>query len=163
MYVVIKSIIVTSSSSGRSILFFRAKTNASIHTILVVTILLSKLFHVRVLARGVRAAPGTAAAVVVVFGVGPLFQVEELLHLLERVGRVAHRVADGAGVAVDLVVVAALFGLVAEEVDRGVGDAVGLLGLVLEVRQAVGLVPAGREDVEGDLAADRVSVGKMVF
>ena len=37
--------------------------------------------------------------------------------------------ADGAGVDVDLVVVAALVGLVAEEVDRRVGDAAGLLGL----------------------------------
>ena len=62
--------------------------------------------------------------------------------------------ADGAGVAVDLVVVAAGEGLVAEEVDRLILDAAGELGLGLEVPEAVGLVPAGGEDVEGDLAAD---------
>lgn len=61
---------------------------------------------------------------------------------------------DGAGVGVDFVVVAALEGLVAEKVDGLVGDAVGLLGLVLEVLQAVGLVPAGGEDIEGDLATN---------
>lgn len=62
--------------------------------------------------------------------------------------------ADCARVDVDLVVVAALKGLVAEEVDLGVLDAAGPLGVVLEVLEAVRLVPAGGEDVEGDLAAD---------
>lgn len=75
--------------------------------------------------------------------------------------------ADGPGVAVDLVVVAAGEGLVAEEVDRLVLDA-AVLGLALEVLEAVGLVPAGGEDVEGDLAADgeavaRASVSLPVF
>ena len=58
------------------------------------------------------------------------------------------------GVNVDLVVVAALVGLVAEEVDRLVGDAVGLLGLLFEVLEAVGLVPAGGEYVERDLTSN---------
>lgn len=62
--------------------------------------------------------------------------------------------ANGSLVAEDLVVVAALERLVSEEMDVLVGDSVGLLGLALEVVQAVGLVPAGGEDVEGDLAAD---------
>lgn len=62
--------------------------------------------------------------------------------------------ADGAGILVDFVVVAALGRLVAEEVNVLVGDAVGLLGLGLEVLEAVCLVPAGGEDVKGDLAAD---------
>ena len=62
--------------------------------------------------------------------------------------------ADRAIVGEDLVVVATGVRLVAEEVDGLVGDAVGLLGLALEVAQAVGLVPADGEDVEGDLAAD---------
>lgn len=61
---------------------------------------------------------------------------------------------DGPAVGVDLVVVAALEGLVTEEVDGGVGHAAGLPRVVLEVGEAVGLVPAGGEDVEGDLAAD---------
>lgn len=67
-------------------------------------------------------------------------------------------VTDGPGVLVDLIVVAALEGLVAKEVDGGVLDATGPLGLVLEVLEAVGLVPAGGEDVEGDLAADGEAV-----
>lgn len=62
--------------------------------------------------------------------------------------------SKGPRILVDLVVVAAFEGLVAEEVDRGVGDAVGFLGFVFEVLEAVGFVPAGGEDVEGDLAAD---------
>lgn len=60
--------------------------------------------------------------------------------------------ARRALVGENLVVVAAGRGLVAEEVDRLVGNAVGLLGLVLEVAQAVGLVPTVGEDVKGDLA-----------
>lgn len=64
------------------------------------------------------------------------------------------RVADGAGILVDFVVVATLGRLVAEEVNVVVGDAVGLLGLGLEVLEAVCLVPAGGEDVKGDLSAD---------
>lgn len=63
------------------------------------------------------------------------------------------RVALGARVAIDLVVVAALVRLVAEEVDGGVVDA-ALLGLALEVTQTVRLVPAVGEDVKGDLAAN---------
>lgn len=62
---------------------------------------------------------------------------------------------DGALVREDLVVVAALEGLVAKEVHGGVLHTTRLLGLVLQVLQAVGLVPAVGEDVEGDLAADR--------
>lgn len=61
---------------------------------------------------------------------------------------------NGSLVAEDLVVVAALERLVSKEMDVLVSDSVGLLGLVFEVVQAVGLVPAGGEDVEGDLAAD---------
>jgi len=66
--------------------------------------------------------------------------------------------ADGTRVLVDLVVVTAFVGLVTEEVDRGVGDAARFFGVGLKVLQAVGFVPAGGEDVEGDLAADRVAV-----
>lgn len=61
---------------------------------------------------------------------------------------------NGPGVGVDLVVVAADHGLVAKEMDGSILDSAGLLGLGLEVPQAVGLVPACREDVEGNLAAD---------
>lgn len=78
--------------------------------------------------------------------------------MLEAVIGVGNTVADRARVLVDLVVVAALVGLVAEEVDGGVLDAIWLLGIGLEVLEAVGLVPAGWEDVEGDLTADGVAV-----
>ena len=64
---------------------------------------------------------------------------------------------DSARVLKDLVVVAALVSLVAEEVDGAVFDAADLL-FGLDVLQAVRLVPAGGEDVEGDLAADGVTV-----
>lgn len=87
-----------------------------------------------------------------------LLQLEELPELLHRLLGPLDRVADRPGVLVDLVVVPALEGLVAKEVDRRVSDPSRLLGLVLEVLKAVGLVPACREDVEGDLAADGEAV-----
>ena len=62
----------------------------------------------------------------------------------------------GSWVVVDFIVVSALICLVAEEVNRCIRHTAGLLGLVLEVLKAVGLVPAGREDVEGNLATDGV-------
>ncbi len=63
----------------------------------------------------------------------------------------------------DLVVVATLHRLVAKEVDGGVLDAAGPLGLVLEVLQAVRLVPARGEDVEGDLAANGEAVIRCMY
>ena len=65
--------------------------------------------------------------------------------------------ANGARVLKDLIVVAALVRLVAEEVDGAVLDAADLL-LGFHVLQAVRLVPSSREDIEGDLAADGVAV-----
>jgi hypothetical protein len=84
-----------------------------------------------------------------------LLQIEEFLDLAHGVFGTLDRVTNGAGVAVDLPVVATLIGLIAKEVNGVVADAAGLLGLGLEVTKAVGLVPAGREDVEGNLTADR--------
>lgn len=65
--------------------------------------------------------------------------------------------AGDAGVSVDLPVVAALEGLVAEKVDGFEVDA-GQGRLGLQVTETVSLVPAHREDVEGDLAADRITI-----
>ena len=89
-------------------------------------------------------------------------KVEQLLQLSDGLLGAGHAVAHGARVLEDLVVVAALVSLVAEEVDGAVLDAADLL-LGFDVLQAVGLVPAGREDVEGDLAADGVAVGEIML
>ena len=69
--------------------------------------------------------------------------------------------AHSARVLENLVVVAALVRLVAKEVDSAVLDSRDLL-LGLDVLQAVSLVPAGGEDVEGDLAADRVAIARVL-
>lgn len=60
-------------------------------------------------------------------------------------------------VFVDLVVVTALESLVTKEVNSTVFDSPRQVLLVLNMLQAIPLIPAGREDVEGDLPADRVS------
>lgn len=73
--------------------------------------------------------------------------VEQLLELYHGVGGTVDAVSDGARVLVDLVVVAALVGLVAKEVNGGVFNARQVL-LVLNVCQAEGLVPASGEDIE---------------
>ncbi len=59
----------------------------------------------------------------------------------------------------NLIIVAAFVRLVAEEVNRRVLDAADFF-FFGEVLQAVGFVPAGGEDVEGDLAADGVAMGE---
>ena len=64
--------------------------------------------------------------------------------------------ADRSRVIVDLIIVPALVCLVTEEMYRRVCHAAWLLGLVLEMLKAIGLVPASGEDVEGDLAADGI-------
>jgi hypothetical protein len=107
--------------------------------------------------RFLRAVPGPAAGATSAGSV-LLADLEELPQLGHGFLGVLDRVADGARVLIDLVVVAAVECLVAEEVDLVVLDAAGLGGLGLEVLQAVGLVPAGGEDVEGDLAADGEAV-----
>jgi hypothetical protein len=70
-------------------------------------------------------------------------------------------VALGPGVGVDLPIVPSLVCLVPEEVDGGVLDAIGPLGFSLYMVQAVCLVPALGEDVEGDLSADRVGQAEI--
>jgi len=62
--------------------------------------------------------------------------------------------ADGSGVSEDLVVVAARIRLVSDEVDL-------LKTFILNVLECIGLVPAPREDVERDLAAD--GIREVVF
>lgn len=60
-------------------------------------------------------------------------------------------------ILIDLEIVPPLGGLVAEEMHGGVVDA-GDVFFRGQVLQAVGFVPAGGEDVEGDLPADGVAV-----
>lgn len=69
--------------------------------------------------------------------------------------------SDGAGVFVDLIIVAALVCLVAEEMDGSVLDTAGQVLLVFNMLQAVGLVPATWEDVKGNLTADRVAAQQV--
>jgi hypothetical protein len=61
------------------------------------------------------------------------------------------------GVREDLVVVATRESFVTKEVDGGVFDPARLLGLPLQMTQAVRLIPSLRKHIEGDLAANRVS------
>mmetsp|Transcript_1729 Transcript_1729/g.6659 ORF Transcript_1729/g.6659 Transcript_1729/m.6659 type:complete len:229 (+) Transcript_1729:110-796(+) len=103
--------------------------------------------------------PTTTDATRTVVALSLLLAHEELLALRARVVGRCDRVADGALAREDLVVVAALVGLVAEEVNLvevGVADEV----------EAEGLVPALGEDVERDLAADRegeIEVGELLL
>lgn len=88
-------------------------------------------------------------------------KIKELLHLLHGVFRRGDGVTDGSRIAVNLPIIAAGEGLVAEEVDVLVGDAGEVLGRVrfgFNVLQAVSLVPALGKDVERDLAANGISV-----
>lgn len=45
--------------------------------------------------------------------------------------------------------------------NRRVLDAAGALGIILQMLETVGLIPARGEDIEGDLAADRVAVREV--
>ena len=89
-------------------------------------------------------------------------QPENLPQLAHRIFGILDGVAHGPRILEDLVVVAALERLVAEEMDGRVFNATWEVLLVLDVLQAVSLVPSGREDVEGDLAADGVSANVLV-
>lgn len=65
----------------------------------------------------------------------------------------------GPFVLENLIVITTLEGLVAEKVNSRVLDTGNVL-LRRQVLEAVGLVPASGEDVEGDLPADGVAVQK---
>lgn len=80
-------------------------------------------------------------------------QVKELLDDAHSISRAVNSVANSSGVGEDFVVVATRVGLVTKEVDVLVFDA-AVLGVFFKVAEAVGLVPASGEDVEGDLTAN---------
>ena len=84
-------------------------------------------------------------------------KIEDLLELLHGIIRVDNRVADCAGVLIDLVVITSNETLVTEEMNVlifGTGDV--LLGL--DMLQGIGLIPACRENIKGDLTTDGEAV-----
>jgi len=85
-------------------------------------------------------------------------QVEQLFQLRHRVFGVFHSVPNGSRIFEYFEIVAALECLVAEEVDGCVVDAARHILFVLDVLQAVSFIPALRENIEGDLTADRVAI-----
>lgn len=89
-------------------------------------------------------------------------QVKQPLQLLNRIVRIRDSVSNRPRVFKDLVVIATRTGLVTKEVDCLVRDAARLLGILLQMAQAVGLVPAVGEDVEGDLAANGKAMSSLL-
>lgn len=90
-------------------------------------------------------------------------KVEQLPKLVHSILWVLHRVADRPWVLKDLIVIAALVGLVTEKVDRIPAQVSGRLavldtGTVNEshIAKRICLVPSVREDVKRDLTTDRV-------
>lgn len=81
-------------------------------------------------------------------------KIEKPLQLLHGIVRTLDSVSNRPRVRVNLIVIASDKALVAEEVDVLVFSARNIL-LGLDVLQAIGLVPTGRENVKRDLAADR--------
>lgn len=80
-------------------------------------------------------------------------KIKDLLQLLHGVLRSVNRVANGARIHVDLVVVPTRETLVTKEVNSLVLDSGNAL-LSLDVLQAISLVPAIREDIERDLTSN---------
>lgn len=78
---------------------------------------------------------------------GKRSKIKELLQLLHGIIRALNGVTNGAGVLIDFMVIAAHEALVTEEVDVLVLSAGDIL-LGFDVLQAVGFVPAGRENIE---------------
>jgi hypothetical protein len=81
-------------------------------------------------------------------------KIKEFLQFRSCVIWVSDCVTDCSWIRVDFMIVSANLRLVAEEMDGSVFDSARELSFVLEVLEAVSLVPAVREDVEGELAAD---------
>lgn len=62
--------------------------------------------------------------------------------------------ADRPAIGVDLIIVASLVRLVSKEVNSGVAYSTRVLCVLLEMLQAVRLVPASGEDIKRYLATD---------
>lgn len=83
-------------------------------------------------------------------------QVEQLPEKLHGVIWIFHGVSNGSGVGIDLPIIATFESLVAKEVDVFVVDPAQSL-FSFNVTEAVCLIPTGRENIEGDLATDRIA------
>ena len=81
-------------------------------------------------------------------------QIESLLDLRIAIVRIFDTMSDRSGIFVNLIVVSSLERLVAEEVNGLVIDTPGKILVVLDVLQAVPLIPPRGENVEGDLATN---------
>ena len=66
-------------------------------------------------------------------------------------------------ITVKLIIIPTRTRLVAKEVDVLVLDPVGLFGFGFEMLQAIALVPAVGEDIEGDLSADGISIQETQY
>jgi hypothetical protein len=77
-------------------------------------------------------------------------QVEKLLENPDGILRALDGMTGRPGILIYLIIITVLEALIAEKVDGLVVDTGNML-------QAVCLIPAVREDIEGDLAADRVA------
>lgn len=82
---------------------------------------------------------------------------EHLLQFPHRTLRTLNTVSHCPTVLIDLIIISTFVCLISKEMYSRVVNPADLL-LRFQVLQAVGLVPAGGEDVKGDLAADRVSI-----
>jgi hypothetical protein len=89
-------------------------------------------------------------------------EIKQLLHLRIRICWVLNGMPNRPRVLINLVVITPLHRLVAEEMDSVVFYTIRQVGVVFDMTEAVGFVPAGGENVEGDLATDRVSVFSLV-
>lgn len=87
---------------------------------------------------------------------------EYLLELLHGIIWISNRVTNRPRIGKDLIIVTTLIGLVAKEVNSGIGHSTRLLSLILKHTQAVRLVPTSREDIEGDLATNREAMQSAV-
>ena len=86
-----------------------------------------------------------------------LSKAENLFERFHRLFWVLHGMPDCSAILEDFIVVPALVCLVAKEVNGGVVNTADLL-LLLNVLQTIRLIPAGGEDIEGDLTSNAVAV-----
>jgi hypothetical protein len=81
-------------------------------------------------------------------------KIKQLLQLCYRVLWLHDCVPNCPWILVDLVVISTLVCLVTEEVNGGIFNSARFLSFLLKVLEAVGLVPAYRENIEGNLTTN---------